>query len=100
MTGETSCTEAEARHNIADAVEVIVETAALATIQSLEGSIPFTAVDDCLPLIFTEPLGVIFGIAPWNAPLILAVRACVGPLIAGNTVVLKVFITSPNLHDP
>lgn len=57
MVGETSCTEVDARNNIADAVEVILETAALATIQSLEGSIPFTAVEDCLPLVFTEPRG-------------------------------------------
>jgi vanillin dehydrogenase len=36
-----------------------------------------------------QPVGVVVGIAPWNAPLILGVRAIVWPLVWGNTVVLK-----------
>jgi acyl-CoA reductase-like NAD-dependent aldehyde dehydrogenase len=35
------------------------------------------------------------GLAPWNAPLILSLRAVVGPLALGNTVVLK-----PSEHSP
>ncbi|KDQ56594.1 hypothetical protein JAAARDRAFT_689366 [Jaapia argillacea MUCL 33604] len=34
-------------------------------------------------------MGVVFTIAPWNAPLILTIRAVAIPLICGNTVVLK-----------
>ncbi|KAJ7056218.1 Aldehyde/histidinol dehydrogenase [Mycena amicta] len=34
-------------------------------------------------------MGVIFGIAPWNAPFTLSIRAIAIPLICGNTVVLK-----------
>jgi benzaldehyde dehydrogenase (NAD) len=33
--------------------------------------------------------GVCLGIAPWNAPLILGVRAIAAPLLCGNTVLLK-----------
>ena len=33
--------------------------------------------------------GVVLGIAPWNAPVILGVRAVAVPLACGNTVVLK-----------
>ena len=68
-----------------------MEAAALATAEALEGSIPPTAMDDCLALVFNEPLGVILSIAPWNAALILGVRSFLGALAAGNTVVVKVF---------
>jgi benzaldehyde dehydrogenase (NAD) len=36
-----------------------------------------------------QPVGVVFGIAPWNAPVILGVRAIAMPLACGNTVILK-----------
>lgn len=36
-----------------------------------------------------QPVGVVVGIAPWNAPLILGIRAVAMPLALGNTVVLK-----------
>lgn len=35
------------------------------------------------------PCGVCLGIAPWNAPIILGVRAVAAPLLCGNTVILK-----------
>lgn len=35
------------------------------------------------------PCGVCLGLVPWNAPLILAVRALAAPLLCGNTVLLK-----------
>jgi len=40
-------------------------------------------------------MGVVFCIAPWNAPITLTVRAIASPLIAGNTVVLKPSETTP-----
>ncbi|KJA18786.1 hypothetical protein HYPSUDRAFT_144516 [Hypholoma sublateritium FD-334 SS-4] len=42
-----------------------------------------------------RPMGVVFCIAPWNAPITLTVRAIASPLIAGNTVVLKPSETTP-----
>ena len=36
-----------------------------------------------------QPAGVVLGIAPWNAPVILGVRAIAMPLACGNTVILK-----------
>jgi vanillin dehydrogenase len=41
------------------------------------------------------PFGVVFGIAPWNAPFALAIRAAVNPIMAGNTVVVKTSEFSP-----
>jgi acyl-CoA reductase-like NAD-dependent aldehyde dehydrogenase len=42
-----------------------------------------------------RPVGVVAAIAPWNASLVLAGRAVVGPLALGNTVVLKPSEESP-----
>jgi len=40
----------------------------------------------------------VLGIAPWNAPIILAVRAVAMPLACGNTVVLKASELCPATH--
>lgn len=45
-----------------------------------------------------QPAGVVLGIAPWNAPVILGTRAIAVPLACGNTVVLKASELSPALH--
>jgi acyl-CoA reductase-like NAD-dependent aldehyde dehydrogenase len=45
-----------------------------------------------------QPCGVVFGIAPWNAPIILGTRAISMPLACGNTVVLKASEACPALH--
>jgi len=45
-----------------------------------------------------QPAGVIVGIAPWNAPVILGTRAIAAPLAYGNTVVMKASENSPRTH--
>lgn len=45
-----------------------------------------------------QPVGVVLGIAPWNAPIILGVRAVAAPLAYGNTVVLKASEECPRTH--
>jgi benzaldehyde dehydrogenase (NAD) len=45
-----------------------------------------------------QPVGVVVGIAPWNAPVILGTRAIAAPLAYGNTVVLKASEESPRTH--
>jgi len=45
-----------------------------------------------------EPVGVVVGIAPWNAPVVLGVRAVAAPLAYGNTVVLKASEQCPGTH--
>jgi acyl-CoA reductase-like NAD-dependent aldehyde dehydrogenase len=42
-----------------------------------------------------QPVGVVAGLAPWNAPLILSLRAIAAPLALGNTVILKPSEESP-----
>jgi benzaldehyde dehydrogenase (NAD) len=45
-----------------------------------------------------QPAGVVVGIAPWNAPVILGTRAVATPLAYGNTVVLKASEICPRTH--
>ena len=45
-----------------------------------------------------QPAGVVVGIAPWNAPVILGTRALAMPLACGNTVVLKASELCPRTH--
>src|SRR5512140_1067132 len=52
----------------------------------------------CISMALREPVGVMVGIAPWNAPVILGVRAIAMPLACGNTVVLKASENCPALH--
>jgi len=43
-----------------------------------------------------QPVGVVAGLAPWNAPLILSLRSIAAALAFGNTVVLKPSEESPH----
>jgi len=45
-----------------------------------------------------RPAGVVVGMAPWNAPVILATRAVASPLAFGNTLVLKASEKCPRVH--
>jgi acyl-CoA reductase-like NAD-dependent aldehyde dehydrogenase len=40
-----------------------------------------------MALVVKEPYGVVVGIAPWNAALLLGLRAVCAPIACGNTVV-------------
>jgi benzaldehyde dehydrogenase (NAD) len=46
-----------------------------------------------------QAVGVVVGMAPWNAPVILGVRAIATPLACGNTVVLKGSELCPRTHQ-
>ncbi|KKY13622.1 putative aldehyde dehydrogenase [Phaeomoniella chlamydospora] len=79
-------------------LSAIEETAAAISSETMNGQIPYSIVPGAYPLVFNEPLGVILGIAPWNAPLILSLRAICAPLATGNTVILKGSEFSPRTH--
>src|SRR5208282_620435 len=55
----------------------------------LVGEIIPSDLPDTIAMATRQPVGVVVGIAPWNAPMILGVRAIALPLAYGNTVVLK-----------
>lgn len=58
-------------------------------IQSVQGSVPTISEEGSSAIMLKEPYGVCLGIAPWNAPHVLGMRACLAPIAMGNTVVLK-----------
>jgi acyl-CoA reductase-like NAD-dependent aldehyde dehydrogenase len=96
MTGETGATEGWARFNLMLAASMIREAAALTT--QISGEVIPSDKPGCIALAMREPVGVVLGIAPWNAPIILAVRAIAVPLACGNTVILKASEICPRTH--
>ena len=53
---------------------------------------------DTTAMAIRQPVGVVVGIAPWNAPMILGIRAIAAPLAYGNTVILKASEECPATH--
>ena len=82
--------------NVHLAAEMLTEAASLAT--QIEGEVIPSNVPGSLALAVRQPAGVVLSIAPWNAPVILAIRAIAVPLACGNTVVLKGSELCPATH--
>lgn len=97
MMGEIGATEGWARFNLMLAVSMVREAAALTT--QIGGEVIPSDKPGCIAMALREPVGVMLGIAPWNAPIILGVRAIATPLACGNTVVLKASEQCPRTHS-
>ncbi|KAH8655286.1 salicylaldehyde dehydrogenase [Xylariales sp. PMI_506] len=93
MVQETGAKPSWAAFNIKTAIGFVLEGAGMVT--QIKGEILQSNDHGTLAMVFKEPCGVILGIAPWNAPIILGVRAFITPLVCGNTVVLKASESSP-----
>ncbi|KAF5567555.1 salicylaldehyde dehydrogenase [Fusarium phyllophilum] len=89
MKSEIHCDDEWASIGVTTSIDLIEQTAYLLTAGSMSGTIPHTQPEGSYGLVFTRPLGVVLGIAPWNSPLFLALRAVIAPLATGNTVILK-----------
>jgi acyl-CoA reductase-like NAD-dependent aldehyde dehydrogenase/ABC-type branched-subunit amino acid transport system ATPase component len=96
MVAETGATAGWAGFNAHLAEGMLREAAAMTT--QISGEVIPTDKPDNLAMAFRQPVGVVLGIAPWNAPVILGVRAIAMPLACGNTVVLKASEMSPGVH--
>jgi benzaldehyde dehydrogenase (NAD) len=96
MMGEIGATEGWARFNLMLAAGMVREAAAMTT--QIGGEVIPSDKPGCIAMALREPVGVILGIAPWNAPIILGVRAIAMPLACGNTVVLKASEQCPRTH--
>jgi acyl-CoA reductase-like NAD-dependent aldehyde dehydrogenase len=96
MMREIGATEGWARFNLALAAGIIREAAAMTT--QISGEVIPSDKPGCIAMSLREPVGVILGIAPWNAPIILGVRAVAMPLACGNTVVFKASEQCPRTH--
>ena len=62
------------------------------------GDIENRETDGIRSIMRRDPVGVVLGFAPWNAPVALAVRALAAPLACGNSVVLKGSEHCPETH--
>jgi acyl-CoA reductase-like NAD-dependent aldehyde dehydrogenase len=97
MMTEVGATAGWAMFNLMLAAGMIREAASLTT--QIGGEVIPSDKPGCLALTLREPVGVILGIAPWNAPIILGVRAIAVPLACGNAVILKASELCPRTHS-
>jgi acyl-CoA reductase-like NAD-dependent aldehyde dehydrogenase len=96
MAEELRASEPWARFNVMLGAGMVREAAALTT--QIKGEVIPSDKPGLLSLALREPVGVVLGIAPWNAPVILGCRAIATPLACGNTVILKASERCPRTH--
>ncbi len=97
VAAETGGTAMWAGFNCFLAAGMIREAAALTT--QISGELIPSDIPGSLAMGVRQPAGVVLGIAPWNAPIILGVRAICVPLACGNTVILKGSENCPRTHQ-
>ncbi|MEW5424440.1 aldehyde dehydrogenase [Amorphus sp. 3PC139-8] len=93
---ETGATGPWIGFNVMLATNMLREAAAMTT--QISGEIIPSDKPGTISMAMREPVGVLVGMAPWNAPVILAVRALALPIACGNTVVLKASEMCPATH--
>lgn len=96
IMAETGASAIWADFNVRLAVNMLREAAALTT--QIQGQTIPSDTAGLLSMAVRQPAGVVLGMAPWNAPLILGVRALAVPLVCGNTVVFKGSEVCPATH--
>ena len=96
MAAETGATPSWAGFNVTLAANMIREAASLTT--QVGGEVIPSDKPGCFAFSERQPKGVCLGIAPWNAPVILGVRAIATALACGNTVILKASERCPATH--
>ncbi|MFY9314926.1 MAG: aldehyde dehydrogenase [Burkholderiales bacterium] len=96
MMQETGSTAPWAGFNVHLAANMLREAASMTT--QVGGEIIPSSEVTRLAMAVRQPVGVVVGIAPWNAPVILGVRAVAMALACGNTVVLKASELCPGTH--
>lgn len=93
---ETGATPGWYGFNVELAANMLREAAAMTT--QIQGSVIPSDVPGNIAMAVRQPCGVVLGMAPWNAPVILGTRAVAMPLACGNTVVLKASEACPAVH--
>ncbi|OLS10271.1 salicylaldehyde dehydrogenase [Brucella abortus] len=82
--------------NVHLGANILREAAALTT--QITGEIIPSDKPGIMSMAVRQPVGVVLGMAPWNAPVILGVRAVAAALACGNTVILRSSETCPGVH--
>jgi acyl-CoA reductase-like NAD-dependent aldehyde dehydrogenase len=93
---ETGATGPWIGFNVMLAAGMLREAASMTT--QITGEIIPSDKPGTISMALRQSVGVIAGMAPWNAPVILATRAIAMPLACGNTVVLKASEMCPATH--
>lgn len=93
---ETGATPGWYSFNVALAANMLREAAGMTT--QIQGSVIPSDVPGNIAMAVRQPCGVVLGMAPWNAPVILGIRAIAMPLACGNTIVLKASEACPAVH--
>ena len=96
VTTETGATAGWTHFNVFLAAGMLREAASMTS--QIGGEVIPSDVPGSLALSIRQPAGVVLGLAPWNAPIILGVRAIAMPLACGNTVILKASEVCPATH--
>ncbi|WP_375263574.1 aldehyde dehydrogenase [Palleronia sp.] len=96
MKEEIGATEGWARFNVMLAADMLLEAASLTT--QIKGEVIPSNRPGTTAMAIRQPAGVVLAMAPWNAPVILGVRAIATPLACGNTVVMKSSELCPRVH--
>jgi acyl-CoA reductase-like NAD-dependent aldehyde dehydrogenase len=96
LAGETGAMANWYGFNVHLAASMLREAAAMTT--QIYGEVVPSDVPGSFAMALRQPCGVVLGIAPWNAPVILGTRALAMPLACGNTLVLKASELSPAAH--
>jgi benzaldehyde dehydrogenase (NAD) len=96
VTAETGGTFGWGMFNCSLAAGMLEEAAAQTT--AVTGDVIPSNVPGLFAMSVRQPAGVVLGIAPWNAPVILGTRAIASPLAYGNTVILKASEVCPRTH--
>lgn len=93
---ETGSTAIWGGFNVMLASQMLREAASMTT--QVSGEVIPSDKPGSLAMGIRQPAGVVLGMAPWNAPVILGTRAIAMPLACGNTVVLKASELCPGIH--
>ena len=96
MSEETGADRTWAEFNVAFASQLLEQSASLPALMQPETLVSSDPARESLAI--RQALGVVFSIAPWNAPIILGVRSIAAPLACGNTVVFKSSEFCPRTH--
>ena len=96
MTAECGAIGPWGHFNSHFAASLMREAASMTT--QVAGEVIPSDKPNSFAMAIRQPAGVVLGIAPWNAPVILGVRAIAMPLACGNTVVLKASEMCPGTH--
>ncbi|KAI9170556.1 Vanillin dehydrogenase [Paramyrothecium foliicola] len=95
---ELSCSKLWAAMNTEETIALAEYVASLPSSECFAPRIPEIRSHESHAVIVKAPLGVVLGIAPWNSPAILGLRAVAAAVMAGNCAILKGSELSPRTH--